>query len=137
MKAKERQVCQRKDQPQALKASKEATSPVLAAAIQINDQKLREHFGEFVCDTVEKTLNAFLEAEADRLCGAGRYERSPDREHTRAGHYRRRRDTAARRVQLRVKFKVPRLPQKRLARGRRVRYTWPEDAVDSPKEPER
>ena len=26
--------------------------------------------------TVEETLNAMLDAEADRLCGAGRYERS-------------------------------------------------------------
>jgi transposase-like protein len=28
---------------------------------------------------VEEALNAALDAEADVLCGAGRYERSPDR----------------------------------------------------------
>ena len=34
--------------------------------------------------TVEETLNAMLDAEADRLCGAGRYERSQARQDTRA-----------------------------------------------------
>ncbi len=36
---------------------------------------------------VEETLNAMLDAEADRLCGAGRYERSEGRQDTRAGSY--------------------------------------------------
>ena len=106
MKAKDKQVCQLNDQATA---SKEALGQGLASAIEINSQKLREHFGEFVRDTVEKTLNAFLEAEADRLCGAARYERSPDREDTRAGHYRRRLDTVAGRVDLRVP-KLRKLP---------------------------
>jgi len=35
--------------------------------------------------TVEQTLNALL--DADRLCGAGRYERSQGRQDTRAGSY--------------------------------------------------
>jgi hypothetical protein len=35
--------------------------------------------------TVEETLNAMLDAEADQLCGAGRYERSQARQDTRAG----------------------------------------------------
>ncbi|WP_249790385.1 transposase, partial [Bradyrhizobium yuanmingense] len=39
--------------------------------------------------TVEETLNAMLEAEADQLCGAGRYERSPAQQDTRAGSYER------------------------------------------------
>ena len=43
-----------------------------------------------------------LEAEADRLCGAGRYERSPDRADTRAGHYRRGLQTKAGEVELKV-----------------------------------
>jgi hypothetical protein len=38
---------------------------------------------------VEETLNALLEAEADRLCGAGRYERTQGRQDTRAGSYER------------------------------------------------
>ena len=39
--------------------------------------------------TVEETLNAMLDAEADQLCGAGRYERSQARQDTRAGSYER------------------------------------------------
>ena len=37
----------------------------------------------------EETLNALLDAEADRLCNAQRYERSAARRDTRAGHYER------------------------------------------------
>lgn len=35
--------------------------------------------------TVEEALNAMLDAEADCLCGAARYERSEARQDTRAG----------------------------------------------------
>jgi putative transposase len=44
---------------------------------------------------VEKTLNALLDAEADRLCNAQRYERSEARRDTRAGHYERKLQTKA------------------------------------------
>jgi putative transposase len=36
---------------------------------------------------VENTLNALLDAGADQLCGAGKYERSEGRKDTRAGSY--------------------------------------------------
>lgn len=36
---------------------------------------------------VEETLNAMLDAEADEMCKAQRYEHSPDRIDTRAGSY--------------------------------------------------
>lgn len=74
----------------------------LGGLVQIDQERLKEHFGEFVRDTVEKTLNDFLEAEAEALCGAGRYERSPDRVDTRAGHYRRQLHTKAGAVELKV-----------------------------------
>jgi putative transposase len=45
--------------------------------------------------TVEETLNAMLDAEADQLCGAGRYERSEARQDTRAGSYERTLQTRA------------------------------------------
>ncbi len=48
------------------------------------------------------TLNALLVAEADRLCGAQRYEHSPDRVDTRAGHYERQLDTKAGEVTLQM-----------------------------------
>ena len=43
------------------------------------------HLSEMVRGTVEETLNAMLDAEADRVCGAVRYERSHARQDTRAG----------------------------------------------------
>jgi putative transposase len=66
---------------------------------------LRLHVDAVVRDAVEKTLNDLLDAEADELCGAQRYERSPERLDTRAGHYRRKLLTQAGQVEL----KVPRL----------------------------
>ncbi len=57
--------------------------------------------------TVEETLNAMLEAEADQMCNAQRYEHSPDRIDTRAGHYQRKLHTKAGEVEV----KMPRLRQ--------------------------
>jgi putative transposase len=53
--------------------------------IQIDEGKIQAHLGEVVRSTVEETLNALLDAEADRLCQAERYERSEARKDTRAG----------------------------------------------------
>jgi putative transposase len=36
---------------------------------------------------MEETLNALLDAEADQLCGARKYERSEGHKDTRAGSY--------------------------------------------------
>ena len=51
----------------------------LGNVIRIDDERVREHLGHIVRGTVEETLNAMLEAEADRLCNAGRYERTAAR----------------------------------------------------------
>src|SRR5215471_124308 len=51
----------------------------LGNVIRIDDERVREHLGHVVRGTVEETLNALLEAEADRLCTAGRYERTEAR----------------------------------------------------------
>lgn len=40
---------------------------------------------EVVRSSVEETLNKLLDAEADQICRAQRYERSPDRVDGRAG----------------------------------------------------
>jgi len=63
---------------------------------------VREHLDRIVVSTVQDTLNALLDAEADRLCGAGRYERSEERVDTRAGHYTRQLQTKAGEVSLKV-----------------------------------
>lgn len=73
--------------------------------IRVDEAQVRSHVEEVVRRSVEETLNGLLEAEADELCGAKRYERSPDRLDTRAGSYERRLETKAGQVTL----KVPRL----------------------------
>ena len=73
--------------------------------IEIDDSAVRGHLQELVRGSVEETLNGLLDAEADALCGAKRYERSPDRVDSRAGHYERGLDTQAGNV----KLKIPKL----------------------------
>ena len=63
---------------------------------------IRDHLGEMVLGAVEETLNALLDAEADELCGAGRYQRSAERVDTRAGSYDRMLQTKAGEVKLKV-----------------------------------
>jgi putative transposase len=70
--------------------------------IRIEEEKIRSHVGEVVRETVEQTLNGLLQAEADELCGAKRYARSPERLDTRAGHYDRKLHTQAGEVSLQV-----------------------------------
>lgn len=55
--------------------------------IQINEGEIRSHVDGIVRKSVEETINGMLDAEADLLCKAGRYEHSPERVNTRAGHY--------------------------------------------------
>ncbi len=59
----------------------------MSNVIRIDEARIKDHLGEMVRGTVEEALNAMLDAEADRLCGAGRYERSEGRQDTRAGSY--------------------------------------------------
>ncbi len=73
--------------------------------ISIDEGLVKSQLGEVVRETVEETLNKMLEAEADELCGAKRYERSVERLDTRAGHYERSLETKAGKV----KLKVPKL----------------------------
>jgi putative transposase len=70
--------------------------------IQVDQEQIHKHLDGLVRDSVEQTLNALLDAEADELCRAKRYERSPDRVDTRAGHYTRQLHTKAGEVALNV-----------------------------------
>ena len=67
----------------------------LGKVIEIDEARIKDHLGEIVRGTVEETLKAMLDAEADRICNAKRSERSPDRKDTRAGHYTRKLGTRA------------------------------------------
>jgi transposase-like protein len=73
--------------------------------IQIDEGLVKRELGEVVRETVEETLNRMLDAEADDLCKATRYQRSADRVDTRAGYYERGLETKAGKV----KLKVPKL----------------------------
>ena len=72
--------------------------------------------------SVEDTLNALLNEEADAICHAGRYQRTPDRLDTRAGTYRRKLLTKAGEVEL----KVPRLRSLPFEISERTRAPWRE-----------
>ncbi|HSL70862.1 MAG TPA: IS256 family transposase [Longimicrobiales bacterium] len=85
------------------------STEALKDAIRVDEAQLRGHIDEAVRSSVEETLNALLEAEADQICRAQRYERSPERVDTRAGHYERGLETKAGEVTLKVP-KLRRLP---------------------------
>jgi len=73
--------------------------------VKVDEEEVRGHLDLMVKRTVEQALNGLLELEAKELCGAGKYERNPERVDTRAGSYRRKLHTKAGEVTL----KMPRL----------------------------
>jgi len=74
---------------------------------KIDQAQMKSQLGQLVLQRVEDTLNGLLDAEAERLCRAQRYERTERRTDTRAGHYRRKLHTKAGEVTL----KMPKLRQ--------------------------
>jgi transposase-like protein len=70
--------------------------------VQVDEARIHAHLDGVVRQTVEETLNALLDAEADQLCGARRYERTAERRDTRAGSYSRTLHTKAGPVELKV-----------------------------------
>jgi transposase-like protein len=103
-----------------------ASGAKLEGVIRINEQEIESHVGEVVRQSVEETLNGLLEAEAEQLCRAKRYQRSEDRSDTRAGHYKRKLQTQAGEVEL----KVPRLRQMRFETEIIERYRRRESSVE-------
>ena len=101
-------------------------SQVLGNVIKIDDERIRGHLDRIVRGTVEETLNALLDAEADRLVGAGRYERSGERRDYRSGHYERQLHTKAGEVTL----KVPKLRHQALETAIIERYRRRESSVE-------
>ena len=61
----------------------------LGKVIKIDEGRIQDHPGEMVRGTVEETLDKMLDAEADNLCNAGRYQRTQFKTDTRAGYYQR------------------------------------------------
>ncbi|MEL6802132.1 MAG: IS256 family transposase [Pseudomonadota bacterium] len=98
----------------------------MGQVIQIDEARIKDHLGEMVRGTVEEALNAMLDAEADQLCGAGRYERTEGRRDTRAGSYERSLDTKAGSV----KLKVPKLRRQTFETAIIERYQRRESSVE-------
>ncbi len=55
--------------------------------INLNQELIHSELKDLVKSSVEETLNAMLDAEADRLVNAERYARDEERKGYRAGHY--------------------------------------------------
>ena len=55
--------------------------------IQLNEDLIKNNLKDLVRNSVEETLNALLDHEADELVKADRYERSGERQGYRSGHY--------------------------------------------------
>jgi transposase-like protein len=88
-----------------MKTKDSTTQGASGKIIQIDEGRVRDHLAEIVRGSVEDTLNAMLQKEADELCQARRYERKSERVSTRAGTYDRKLETKAGEVTL----KMPRL----------------------------
>ena len=99
---------------------------VLRQAIVVDTEKVRGHLDEVVRSTVEATLNQLLDEEADRIAGAGKYERTAERKDTRSGSYQRKLQTKAGQVEL----TVPRLRKLPLETAIIERYKRRESSVE-------
>ncbi len=91
----------------------------------LDTDQVRGHLDEVVRSTTEETLNAMLDAEADRVAGVAKYDRAPDRRDTRAGSYPRKLQTKTGEVTL----KVPRLRKLPLEIAIIERYKQRESSV--------
>lgn len=94
--------------------------------VSFDEDAVRNELRELVRKTVEDTLNALLEEEADDLIGAERYERTADREAYRAGHYERGLTTTSGQVTL----KMPKLKGMRFTTAIIERYKRREISVE-------
>ena len=70
--------------------------------VQFNESALKGELKDLVRSSVEETLNALLDQEAEELVKAGRYERTGDRSGYRSGHYDRNFSTSSGNVTLHV-----------------------------------
>lgn len=70
--------------------------------IQLNEGLIKHDLKDLVRSSVEETLNALLDKEADELVNAQKYERSAERQGYRSGHYKRNFHTTAGEVELHV-----------------------------------
>ena len=97
--------------------------------VQFNETALKGELKDLVRSSVEETLNALLDQEAEELVKAGRYKRTGDRNGYRSGHYDRNFSTSSGNVTLHVpKLKGIRFETAIIERYRR-RETSVEEAL--------
>ena len=70
--------------------------------VQLNEEVIKGQLKELVRGSVEETLNELLEAKAEKLTQAARYERNEQRQGYRSGHYSRNLTTTSGDVTLKV-----------------------------------
>ena len=70
--------------------------------VSVDEDTLKGDLRELVRKTVQDTINALLEQEAEEMVGAERYERTAGREAYRSGHYKRRLTTTSGQIELDV-----------------------------------
>ena len=70
--------------------------------VQLNEEVIKGQIKELVRGSVEETLNELLEAKAEKLTQAARYERNEQRQGYRSGHYSRNLTTTSGDVTLKV-----------------------------------
>ena len=104
----------------------DSTATPVSNVVQIDEERVRGHLDRIVRSSVEETLNGLLDAEADRLVGADRYERTDQRKDYRSGHYERKLHTKAGNVTL----KVPKLRKQTLDTAIIERYRRRESSVE-------
>ena len=68
---------------------KHSSVKALQGVIKIDEVVVQNHLNELVRGSVEETLNPLLDAEAQALCAAERYERGSHRKDSRVGYYQR------------------------------------------------
>ncbi len=71
--------------------------------IQIDQNLLETRLDRLITEKMAQILNAMLDAEADEITGAARYERNGERKAYRARHYTRSQTAKAGRLEVKVR----------------------------------
>ena len=94
--------------------------------VSVDQEAIKSELSRLVRATVQETINGLLDERADELVGAGRYERSAERDAYRAGHYRRKLVTTAGEITL----EIPKLKGARFTTAIIERYRRREESVE-------
>lgn len=94
--------------------------------ITVNETTLKNELKEYIKKTIQETLNELLDAEAEELVKAEKYERSQNRVAYRSGHYKRGLTTTSGQIEL----KIPKLRNAKFQTAIIERYQRRETSVE-------